>query len=102
MIYALTERDVAWIGNAAAVAGGFVTAWGEEDNASALPVIIRRKTGRQSLGTMPGLDTPIEADINGIIVEAERDMHAHTSNHRCVLAGNARTAMWIGLIRGGA
>lgn len=102
-LYALTEDDVTYIGNAAAVAGGFVTAWGDEDNGSALPAIIRHKTGRPYIGTMPGVDAarPIPPEtVQEILSAGDADIASHGSQHPIVLAGTARTRMWMDLIRG--
>tara|TARA_Y100000034_G_C6855199_1_gene388530 strand:+ start:1013 stop:1384 length:372 start_codon:yes stop_codon:yes gene_type:complete len=57
-IYALSTKDVQWLGMSLATNGG-ITAWGEEDNGLILPDIVREVTGRNFLGTAPGLDKPI-------------------------------------------
>jgi len=77
MIYALTQKDVEWIGNAAAVIGGGVTAWDESDNGHMLPMWIKDATGREYLGTMPGIDIPLVCEpewVNNLIRKCEEDI----------------------------
>jgi len=50
-IYALTKKDIEWLGNAPAVAGGGITAWDEADNGHVLPDLIQQVTDRPYLGT---------------------------------------------------
>jgi len=76
-IYALTKKDIEWLGNAPAVAGGGVTAWNEWDNGHILPQIIQQVTGRPYLGTMSGLDFPKpleDGDIDLILRRAKEDL----------------------------
>lgn len=72
-VYALTKVDVRWLGTMPATAGGGVTAWGPEDNAHMLPEIIKQHTGREYLGTQPGIEKEIpisETEVNQILKEA--------------------------------
>jgi len=84
-IYALTRKDIEWLGNAPAVAGGGVTAWDEADNGHPLPEMIRHVTGRPYLGTMSGIDfpKPLEAgDIDLILRKAKKVLDIKKSNSR--------------------
>ena len=54
-LYALTAKDVQWLGMAPGVAGGGVTAWGAGDEP--LSDIVRAHTGRDFLGTQEGIST---------------------------------------------
>ena len=82
-IYALTRKDVEWLGNAPAVAGGGVTAWDEADNGHPLPEMIRHVTGRPYLGTMSGIDftRPLEdGDIDLILRKAKEELEDKKNN----------------------
>lgn len=76
-IYALTKRDVQWIGMAAAVAGGGVTAWNENDVCPILHEDIEEMTGREFLGTMPGLDSEKKVskeNVKKILERSKKDL----------------------------
>jgi hypothetical protein len=86
-IYALTPEDVNYLGMAPSVAGGWITAWGEEDNGLALPEIVKRVTGRPYLGTMPGVSP--EYGVSARTIEQilqESDAQQLTSTHRIIMA----------------
>lgn len=103
-IFALTSRDVQYLGNAPAASGGFVTAWGELDDALALPCLVDVISGRPFLGTMPGLDIPIEVpqrDIDQILRASTAQNLTHISPD-LLPALLARREEWHKMIRGQA
>lgn len=103
-IYALTQRDVQYLGNAPAASGGFITAWGELDNALALPCLVNVITGRPFLGTQPGLDIPLvvpQRDIDQILRASSAQNLQHISPD-LLPALLARREEWHKIIRGQA
>jgi hypothetical protein len=95
-IYALTQKDVEYIGMAASVGGGGITAWGDDDNKHSLPEIIRRHVprGYEYLGTMQGYyGRPLTNDrVESILQEAEALDAQRTSTHRIIIEGKTALA----------
>lgn len=98
-LFSLSAKDVQYIGNAASAIGGFVTAWGTNDNGLLLPDIIYRETGRPYIGTLPGVDEPHVIPGETIVKILElSNRQSFTSNNHIVREGKARRLMWHRMI----
>jgi hypothetical protein len=87
---------------APAVAGGFVTAWGELDNALALPALVDTLTGRPFLGTMPGTSEAkkIPEHVIAQILRASEAQRLDMFSNDLLPSLKKRREEWHAMIRG--